>query len=228
VTCDVLLCDPPYSQRTHDGYRGGYRSGTQKIEAYSCIEATDAQNIAREWEHRCRHWAIVFGDCISTQWHAQMWEATGWYVFAPVPWVATDKPPRMQGDGPASATEWITVARPKRVVRDPGSRPGYYLTRRERDGIVTGQKPLDLMRALIRDYSRPGDLICDPYAGSGTTLLAAVIEGRRAIGAEINPETHARASRRLRERLRQADLWTITRETKRPQAEQLEIGEGER
>jgi len=53
------------------------------------------------------------------------------------------------------------------------------------------------MRAVIRDYSRPGDLIVDPYTGSGTTLLAAAIEGRRAIGAEMDPNTYALAVERL-------------------------------
>jgi site-specific DNA-methyltransferase (adenine-specific) len=53
------------------------------------------------------------------------------------------------------------------------------------------------MRAIIRDYTRPGDLIVDPFAGSGTTLLAARLEGRRAIGAELDPKTFALAVKRL-------------------------------
>jgi DNA modification methylase len=52
------------------------------------------------------------------------------------------------------------------------------------------------MRALVRDYSRPGDLIVDPCMGSATTILAAVIEGRRAIGAEMDPKTLRRLSSR--------------------------------
>ena len=62
---------------------------------------------------------------------------------------------------------------------------------------VAGGKPLWLMRAIIRDYTRPGDLVCDPCAGGGTTLLAAAIEGRRAIGAEMNPDTHSKATARI-------------------------------
>jgi site-specific DNA-methyltransferase (adenine-specific) len=62
---------------------------------------------------------------------------------------------------------------------------------------VRGAKSVATMRAIIRDYTRPGDLIVDPYAGGGTTLLAAVIEGRRAIGAEMDPETFKKARRRL-------------------------------
>ena len=59
------------------------------------------------------------------------------------------------------------------------------------------QKPLWLMRAIIRDYTRPGDLVCDPCAGGGTTLLAAAMEGRRAVGAEIDPKTYALAQKRI-------------------------------
>ena len=54
------------------------------------------------------------------------------------------------------------------------------------------------MRPIVRDYSRPGDLVCDPCAGGGTTLLAAVIEGRKAIGAELDPATFDLAAKRLR------------------------------
>jgi site-specific DNA-methyltransferase (adenine-specific) len=46
------------------------------------------------------------------------------------------------------------------------------------------QKPLELMQYLIRTYTNPGDLVLDFTSGSGTTLHAALIEGRRAIGIE--------------------------------------------
>ena len=48
------------------------------------------------------------------------------------------------------------------------------------------QKPLDLMKYLVLTYSNPGDLILDPFAGSGTTLVAAKDLDRRFIGIEIN------------------------------------------
>ena len=60
-----------------------------------------------------------------------------------------------------------------------------------------GGKPLDLMLALVRDYSKEGDCILDPFMGSGTTLEAAKKMGRRAIGIEINEASCEIAAKRL-------------------------------
>jgi DNA modification methylase len=45
-------------------------------------------------------------------------------------------------------------------------------------------KPLALCQWLVRLVTPPGGLLLDPFAGSGTTLAAAVAEGMRAIGVE--------------------------------------------
>lgn len=58
------------------------------------------------------------------------------------------------------------------------------------------QKPLAVMRWLVK-CCRPGGLVVDPFAGSGTTGVAAVIEGRRFVGCEIVPEYAAIARERL-------------------------------
>jgi site-specific DNA-methyltransferase (adenine-specific) len=49
------------------------------------------------------------------------------------------------------------------------------------------QKPVELMRWCLSKYSNEGDTILDPFAGSGTTCVAAKILGRKYIGIEINP-----------------------------------------
>lgn len=50
------------------------------------------------------------------------------------------------------------------------------------------EKPLRLMQAMIEASTRPGALVLDPFAGSGTTLAAAEQIGRQWIGIELNPE----------------------------------------
>jgi DNA modification methylase len=55
------------------------------------------------------------------------------------------------------------------------------------------------MADIIKRFTAPGDTICDPFAGAGTTAVAAHKLGRRFIGAEIDPATHRDALRRLAE-----------------------------
>lgn len=59
------------------------------------------------------------------------------------------------------------------------------------------EKPLPLMRRLIETFCPEGGLILDPYAGSGSTLVAALVLGRRYIGCDISQEYVALANRRL-------------------------------
>jgi site-specific DNA-methyltransferase (adenine-specific) len=66
----------------------------------------------------------------------------------------------------------------------------------ERTGYPT-QKPVRLLERIVAASSRPGDLVLDPYAGSGTTGVAAARLGRRWLLADRNPEAVAIASRRL-------------------------------
>jgi site-specific DNA-methyltransferase (adenine-specific) len=58
-----------------------------------------------------------------------------------------------------------------------------------RDPIRTHpqQKPEDLLRCLVRTYTDPGDLVVDPCAGSGSAGKAAIVEGRRFRGWDIDP-----------------------------------------
>ena len=61
------------------------------------------------------------------------------------------------------------------------------------------QKPVELMRRLVLASSNPGDLVVDPFCGSGSTGVAAIEEGRRFVGTDINPEYVALSKRRLDE-----------------------------
>jgi len=57
------------------------------------------------------------------------------------------------------------------------------------------QKPVPSLKPLIGVFTRPGDIVLDPFCGSGSTLLAAKILGRRYIGIELDA-VHAETARR--------------------------------
>ena len=216
---DAIISDAPYSPRTHEGERGTSLAGVKEANYnpgsgagdrtrngidYEPITPEMCAEFVRLWAPRTDHWAVIFGDDVSFAWWRDAWRERGWVVFAPVVWVKSNPPPRFAGDGPTSSCEYICVARPRRKVPDSGGRPGHYsvLTQMNRGGNdmggFVGVKDLGGMQALVRDYSRPGERIVDPFAGTGTTLVAAGIEGRECIGAEISPETYARGLARLR------------------------------
>jgi DNA modification methylase len=72
--------------------------------------------------------------------------------------------------------------------------------------IHTTQKPLRLMLDLVGDFSDEGDTVFDPFAGSGTTLVAAKRLGRRAIGIEIDEQECEKAAKRIEGEARQQTL----------------------
>jgi DNA modification methylase len=59
-------------------------------------------------------------------------------------------------------------------------------------------KPVELMAALVEATTPAGGVVLDPFAGSGTTLIAAAALGRSAVGIEIHPRYAALARRRTR------------------------------
>jgi DNA modification methylase len=79
----------------------------------------------------------------------------------------------------------------------------------------------ELARRCILAGSRPGDLVLDPFAGAGTTILVADRLRRHAIGLEISPEYVAMSQRRLRD---DAPLFQDDEPTPEPAPAQMEIG----
>ncbi len=207
---DAVITDPPYGERTHkaQAYGEGMSSGgpgatkvTRRALPYSHLSPSDVVEFVDRLAPVCRGWFVAMTSHDLVDCYSSRLEHHGRYVFAPLPLVIRGMTVRLAGDGPSSWTCWIVVSRPRRAPYTKwGTLPGAYFdgVSDARFGGLPGCKPLATMRALTRDYSRPGDLICDPYAGGGTTLLAATLEGRRSVGAELDPKTHALAAARLR------------------------------
>lgn len=218
VSCDLLCVDAPYSARTHGGHDGAPTvvancvkpcdgssrpNTTRRAISYDGWTSSDVRDFVDFFAPKTRGWMVSITDHILAPEWDQAMAAHDRYVFAPLPWFAPGSRVRLQGDGPSSWTCWIVVSRPRtgedrngRKYSKWGTLPGGYAVTQERSTVV-GNKPAALMLSLVRDYSRPGDTVCDPCAGGGTTLQAAHKLGRIAIGSEMDPDTHAAASMRL-------------------------------
>ena len=75
------------------------------------------------------------------------------------------------------------------------------------DAFHPTQKPVDLLRYLIRTYSNEGDTVLDNCMGSGTTAVACIKEKRHFIGFELNKDYYDKACRRIDAERRQLSLF---------------------
>ena len=199
---DALVTDPPYCARTHAKHnaradRGSSYDGADRQRlSYAHWTPEDVAEFVTHWAPRCRGWMCAMTSADLALVYRDAYEAAGLCSFAPVG--VYQHRPRLSGDGPGSCLVYLMVARPRTAkFARWGSLPGLYQSACDHTGIVAGGKPIELMRAIVRDYSRPGDLVCDPCAGGGSTLIAAATEGRRALGAELNAATYGLAQARI-------------------------------
>ena len=212
---DALICDPPYSARTHEGART-LRDGADNPIDFASWGTADCQSLADFARDRNPRWIFIMCDHILHGQHDFSWCSAfntddPPYAFPPLPIIADTC--RMTGDGPAGIPAWAFVARARtREMLSWGSLPAYYKDTtgaiKSRDAGIGGGKSIAMMRKIVCDYSRPGDLVCDPTAGAGTTAIACALEGRRFVGAEIRPEIHAMALGRIAKYTAQGDLFS--------------------
>ena len=75
------------------------------------------------------------------------------------------------------------------AIHNTGTRhPRSVIQCKQQRGLHPTQKPESLFEFLIQSYSQPGDLVCDPFVGSGTTAVSAFKTGRRFTGCDISIE----------------------------------------
>ena len=194
---DALITDPPYGRRVHAGHDAvsgvwtGEDAVTRREHGYAGWTGEDAVTFVAGFAPHVNGWWCVLESHDLVPAFEVGYAAAGLYSFAPLPCVVTGSRCRLAGDGPNCDTVQAICARPRSVPWCRwGSLPGHYLGPAERGLDRVGGKPLWLMSALVRDYSRPGDLVCDPCCGAGTTGVAARMLGRRFIGCDID-RTHA-------------------------------------
>ena len=140
--------------------------------------------------------------------YEQEWEYA--FVFSrgkPATWnpltEQTKRPGHHAGRGPLNANGKDNGRTELRITGDTRLRGNIwrYYSGRDECKDDTGGHPAVFPFAMVRDHiaswSNPGDLVLDPFSGSGTTAKAAKALGRRFIGLEVNPDYCAIAEQRL-------------------------------
>lgn len=201
---DALICDPPHSARTHassahEALQDAPDGAEREAIDYEPWTPDHVHAFVRAWSPRTRGWMACMTSHDLIPAYERAYEEAGRYVFAPVPIICTNPGARMLADGPANGAVYLVVARRPTFegLRRASLPPHYMFTRRAGDGGGGRAKDLGTMRRIVRDYSEPSALVGDPVCGLGTTLIAASLEGRSAIGSESHEPTYRQAVERL-------------------------------
>lgn len=199
---DHVICDPPYEAEAHTQGRRGRRGGTFKETPLSFAAITQDERLAAAAEFRrlARRWIVVFCQVEAVDaWRAAI--GIDAYVRTMV-WIKDTTTPQMTGDRPGMGYESLVVAhRPGKKRWNAGGRSGVWrgpsVVKMGEANEHETQKPVSLMEDLLRAFTDPGELVLDPFAGSGTTGVACKRLGRRFLGFERDPKFHAAAVKRL-------------------------------
>lgn len=221
---DHSMSDPPYSRWTHEKQRtgstlpdvkgsavAGRRVGAACLARYrdlgfDALSPFMAFWCARQFARIVRRWSLMFTDAENQRlWQRACERATLQHVRVGA-WIKLGGTPQFTGDRPGTGFEAIEIAHPAGRKRwNGGGRPAVWthaiVLNRHGDGerLHTTQKPLPLMVELVRDFTDQGETILDAFSGSGTTGVAAKLNGRKAILIEREEKYCEVAAKRLSE-----------------------------
>jgi site-specific DNA-methyltransferase (adenine-specific) len=167
---DLLLSDPPYGMcYQHGARKGGRKMGADSQKIVGDTEPFDPGHLLGY-----RQVALWGGNHFADKLPA----SRGWLT-----WDKRDgTPSNDQSDCELAWTNFLTTARLFSARWSGGHRTG----REQKQGRVhVNQKPVALMAWCI-EWAGDGGLICDPYMGSGSTLVAAKELGRMVVGIEVD------------------------------------------
>lgn len=186
---DLILTDPPYG--TNDGrgktIRRGDGGDVSFGEEWDTILPTEY--IARvATVLKDDRWGVIFTDkrAVSRIW--DMLEVSHLTPRNTFYWIKTNKvpTPRANFKSCVEVAVVFTRGRTNRRWRGGGNMPNYIEMPFVNDPVHPTQKPVELFRHLIELFTEPGDIVLDPFLGSGTTLLAARTSQRIGLGFEID------------------------------------------
>lgn len=168
--CDVVITDPPYGMNLDT-------VGTADGNNYRPVIGDDQPfNMA----------AVPVPDCPE-----QFWFGAEWYRGTIPPtggsWLVWDKRNELNDEALGSMFEacWSKARHQRIILRHNWQ--GFLAKETDEARVHPTQKPIALIADMISRWSKKGDTILDPFAGSGTTLIAAEQTGRICHAVELDP-----------------------------------------
>lgn len=206
---DAVITDPPYGEGdTHANHLGKVilRNGEAAGQSlgFDGITANQMIELAHIWVEMASRW-VVF----TSEWKFMSdLDKAGLLVRFGI-WRKPDGAPQFTGDRPGTGWEGIAICHRKGKKRwNGGGKHAFYTHAKgsNNSGHPTG-KPVGLFQDFVADFTETGEIILDPFMGSGTTGVAAVQMGRKFIGIEREPKYFEIACKRIEDAQRVQDMF---------------------
>lgn len=223
---DHVICDPPYEAEAHTMGRRAFSGASDEFGKGGVAErpldfdpiTEDQRYLAgQQFARLSRRWVLVFCQIeAAMKWRDALVNAGLTYKRSCI-WVKPGAAPQFTGDRPGMGYETVVACHaPGRSTWNGGGAHGVFTHTLESHGdrFHTTQKPVALMDQLVSLFTDPGELVLDPFAGSGTTGVACIRNGRRFLGWERDPKYHAAALKRLQGTHEQPGLFDRSPKTK--------------
>nr|WP_047169442.1 site-specific DNA-methyltransferase [Sphingomonas sp. Y57] len=214
---DHVIMDPPYEALTQAAIgsvpKGNLKGVSTRLGRPLDFEPIDEiREQVVSFGNLCSGWFVAFCTPEGVGRWADAINASPMKYKRACAWVKPDATPQFNGQCPAQGVENFVVAwAGKGHSRwNAGGKRGVYthlVNNPERHGEHPTEKPRRLMSEIVADFTKPGDVILDPFMGSGTTGVAAVMAGRRFVGIEMNERYFDIACKRIEDAQRQGDMF---------------------
>lgn len=226
---DLIFADPPYNLQINEGLTRADGSAVKGVHDTwdKFKDADEYEKFTAEWLAAARHALkpngslFVMGSYHNIYRVGAILQQTGWWFINDILWIKANPTPNFLGTRLCNAHEtilWVTKSEKAKFTFH------YQLMKQENNGkqlrsdwyfpICQGkerlknddgtlahntQKPLALVERIVKMASNEGDLILDPFFGSGTTGVAAKKLGRDYLGIELEQRYCDVAAKRIQE-----------------------------
>jgi DNA modification methylase len=190
ASVDCVITDPPYLVNYHSRDGRGYRNDNPSDTSWLLPTYRELYRVLKPDRFCVSFYGFTKAEAFLTAWRVSGFDPIGHLVWVK-PYASTEKFVRYYHE----QAYLLAKGRPRKPrLRLPDVLEWHYTGNR----LHPTQKPLMAILPLVQAFSEKGDIVLDPFAGSGTTAVAAQHLHRRYIGIELDPEYAQKAQERVR------------------------------
>ena len=210
-TVSLVIADPPYELQQHNGAGAFGRANRDYHQGIDHLQTGVSDLVLYEMLRVCKHpnmYVFCSKDQLPQLFNFALQNKLSYDLLT---WHKTNPVPTCNNKY-LSDTEYIMFMRKgANIYGTYESKRKYFVTpTNTEDKRAWGHptpKPVNIIRTLIENSTQEGDLVLDPFMGSGTTAIAAIRSNRHYIGFELSEEYHKICQKRISVEAQQQSLF---------------------